>query len=49
MNKSDLASRIATDASLSRAAVDSVIDAVFSTISSRDVRHVRSGLVDGSA
>ena len=33
MNKSDLASQITTDASLSRAAVDSVIDAVFSTIS----------------
>ena len=32
MNKSELSSRVATDASLSKASADSVIDAVFSTI-----------------
>ena len=33
MNKSELSSQVAADASLSRAATDAVIDAVFSTIS----------------
>ena len=33
MNKSELSSRVAADASLSKAAADTVIDAVFSTIS----------------
>ncbi len=33
MNKSELSSQVAADASLSRAAADTVIDAVFSTIS----------------
>ena len=32
MNKSELSSRVASDASLSRATADSVVDAVFSTI-----------------
>lgn len=32
MNKSELSSRVAADASLSKAAADTVIDAVFSTI-----------------
>ena len=32
MNKSELSSRVAADASLSRAATDTVIDAVFLTI-----------------
>ena len=32
MNKSELSSRVAADASLSKAGADSVIDAVFSTI-----------------
>ena len=32
MNKSELSSRVAADASLSKASADSVIDAVFSTI-----------------
>ena len=32
MNKSELSSRVAADASLSKANADSVIDAVFSTI-----------------
>ena len=32
MNKSELSSRVAADASLPKAGVDSVIDAVFSTI-----------------
>ena len=32
MNKSELSSRVAADASLSEASEDSVIDAVFSTI-----------------
>ena len=33
MNKSELSSQVAADVSLSRAAADTVIDAVFSTIS----------------
>ena len=33
MNKSELSSRIAAEASLSKAAADTLIDAVFSTIS----------------
>ena len=32
MNRSELSSRVAADASLSKAGADSVIDAVFSTI-----------------